>query len=284
MKGIRNLNLTKAAATLLLAGSMSLSLSSCVGSVDLDSVTADALLSNPEVANVTMMDEMIDNGGLLYSEDLNIVEAADKLERCMDVVELLKNEDFSGADQLQPLTDEQYRAVEDYSLEDIETLRIDARYKGNDLASLERKLNAIKKLNYLYSYCNNWIHENGQDVSIEFMMASVKSAVGSELNVDPEDYSSIVIPKLTSYSMPESNFIEVGNDRYEIKTSSEEIWNTVSYIYALQDYDPENGNEIETYRKAINYAKTTLAAGANVKNNRIEEQYSASYIKKNYVK
>lgn len=284
MKGIRNLKLTKAAATLLLAGSMSLSLSSCVGSVDLDSVTADALLSNPEVANVTMMDEMIDNGGLLYSEDLNIVEAADKLERCMDVVELLKNEDFSGADQLQPLTDEQYRAVEDYSLEDIETLRIDARYKGNDLASLERKLNAIKKLNYLYSYCNNWIHENGQDVSIEFMMASVKSAVGSELNVDPEDYSSIVIPKLTSYSMPESNFIEVGNDRYEIKTSSEEIWNTVSYIYALQDYDPENGNEIETYRKAINYAKTTLAAGANVKNNRIEEQYSASYIKKNYVK
>ena len=284
MKGIRNLKLTKAAATLLLAGGLSLSLSSCVGYVDMDSVTVSALLSNPEVANVTMMDEMIEDGKLVYTDDLNIVEAADKLENCMDIVKALEKEDFTGADELQPLSDEQYRAARDLSLEDIEALRVESRYNGKDLVSLEKKLNAIKTLNYLYKYCNDWIHENGQDISIKYMMASVKCAVGSELNVSTDDYSSIVIPRRLSSSEPESNFIEVGNDRYEIRLGSEEIWNTVNYIYTVQDYDPENGNEIETYRKAINYGKTTIAAGANVKNDRIEEQFSASYIKKNYVK
>ena len=46
MKGIKGLKITKAATTLLVAGTISLSLSSCNGYVDMKSFTANELLNN----------------------------------------------------------------------------------------------------------------------------------------------------------------------------------------------------------------------------------------------
>lgn len=291
MKGIKNLKISKVAKALLVTGTISLALNSCNGYVDMKSITANELLNNSEVANVTIMDEMIDDGELKYCEDLNIIEAADKLERCMDIVDAISKENLEDVDKLEQLSNDYYESLlilltEDKEpvMESIETIKKAAHYKGNDYLLLERKLNALKILNYLKNYCNDWVKENGKDISIKFMMAAEKCAIGSELNISTDDYSSIKIDKQTSTKEPESNYVEVGNKRYEIKNSSDELWNTQNYIYAVQIYKPENGKEFETYRKAINLGKITIAAGANVKNDSIEEQYTASYIKKNYIK
>ena len=150
---------------------------------------------------------------------------------------------------------------------------------------VEQKLNALKQLRFIYDYCSAWIYNNGQMVSIEYMMAAVKGSIGDELEISVDDYSDIIIPPALSSSEPESNFIRVGDESYEVRTGEGEIWNTISYIYALQKFDRDSDKAYETYRKALNYGKTTMAAGSNVnKKGRVTEQYDASYIKKNYVK
>ena len=60
------------------------------------------------------------------------------------------------------------------------------------------------------------------------------------------------------------------------------MWNTIQYIYTLQSTEIDPKLEYETYRKALNYAKITLIAGSNLKNNKLGPQYDESYIRKHY--
>jgi len=283
MNGIKKLNIYPKLTAILLAGTMAFSLTGCGGHVDMQSMTTSEVLQMQEVQDVTLMDELIESGKLTY-DDMNLVQAADQLERYMNIVDRLDSIKFDDVSELESLSPERYQETLSYTMDDIDLLIEMASYKGKNLKKQEEKLTALKQLYYLYNYCNEWISTNGQSVSINIMMAAIKGAVADELNISVDDYSSITIPASKGSGEPDSNFIKVGDKQYEVKTSAQELWNTINYIYAVQNYDPENGNEFETYRKAINYAKTTMAAGANVKNNRLEEQYNASYIEKNYVK
>lgn len=284
MNGIKKLNIYPKLTAILLGGTMAFSLTGCGGHVDMQSMTTSEVLQMQEVQDVTLMDELIANGKLRYGEELDIVQAADQLERYMNIVDHLDSIKFDDVSELESLSPERYQETLSYTMDDIDLLIEMASYKGKNLKKQEEKLTALKQLYYLYNYCNEWISSNGQNISINIMMAAIKGAVADELNISVDNYSSITIPASNGSNEPDSNFIKVGDKQYEVKTSAQELWNTINYIYAVQNYDPENGNEFETYRKAINYAKTTMAAGANVKNNRLEEQYNASYIEKNYVK
>ena len=42
--------------------------------------------------------------------------------------------------------------------------------------------------------------------------------------------------------------------------------------------------ELECYKKSLNYAKTTIAAGANMTNDKITSERNVDYIKKNIIK
>lgn len=272
---------------LAIAGTLALSLSACGGQVEMSSVDFHSLMSIEEVQNATLMDEMIDAGYLRYG-DGTLLEAADQLERYMQIEEKIGGYDYTGVDSLQPLSDEVYASTLNMSDAEIDALMEAASYKGDDVVALENKLIALKKLDYLNRYCDNWIDENGMHISEELMFASVKCSVAEELGLGVDDVTQVTIPPRGTFSgEPDDYSIKVGDTHYRVPYREGEIWNTINYIYEVQDADKDlmdQENEFETYRKAINFAKTTIAAGSNVKNNKIVAQYDADYIEGNFVK
>ncbi len=272
---------------LALAGTLALSLAGCGGKVEMSSVDFNNLMAIEEVQNVTMIDELVAAGYLQY-DDMTILEAADQLERFMAIEEKIGGYDYTGVESLDPLSDEEYAATLNLSEEDIDSLIEQASYKGDDVVALENKLTALKRLDYLNRYCSEWIDNNGMRISEEIMFAAVKCSVAEELNLDVDEVNTVRInPRGTFSGEPDDYSLKVGDDFYRIPTREGEIWNTVNYIYEVQDADKSLMNtkeEYETYRKAINYAKTTIAAGSNVKNNKIVAQYDADYIEGNFIK
>ena len=284
MKGIKHLRLNKRFLALIMAGVMAFSLSGCHKNVEMGDISYTELMDIDDVKNVTIMDELIEEDYLNFDDDLNYVQAADQLEEYMQIVETLKSINFSDVEKLRTLTEEEYQATLDLSVEDVKLLKEVATSKSTSLKDTEDRLVALKELNYLNDYCKDWIKSNGKSISLKLMMSAVKSSVGDEFNIPLEEYSTITIPAhYSSSSGPTDYSIEVGGKTYLVPESQKEIWNTIGYIYTLQSANVSDKNAFETYRKAINYAKVTTAAGANVKNGKIETQYDGSYITKNYL-
>ena len=283
---IKGLNVIKSKfVPLALAGTMALSLTGCGGRVDMSSVSFEDLLAIEEVKDITLMDEMVEDGLFDYSEDKSYVEVADDTLRYLDIVEELKDIDFSEIPYLSKLSDEEYLSTLDFSLDEVKALEEQLSSKDKSYLGQENRLNAYKKLDYLNNYCNEFLHENGYKISLNMMMKAVKASIAAELGLKPEEVSNVIIPpnRLTVNDEPYFS-VEVDDKNYTVKLSFDEMTNTISYIYALQDANLTEETEYETYRKALNFAKTTIAAGSNLKNDKFVEQNSDSYIEKNIVK
>ena len=77
--------------------------------------------------------------------------------------------------------------------------------------------------------------DDGENISLRVMFGTVKAAVADDLGLSYEDISSITIPEyFYSGDGPEDYSIKVNDTAYRIPLSSEEIWNTVNYIYEVQ--------------------------------------------------
>ena len=274
---------TTGLCVLALAGTLVLGCKSCVGEANLSNITPSAILEIQEVKDVTQMDELLLNNQLRFEGEQDIVEAADELQFSLDIIDELKDMDFTGVEGLQELTDEQYQEVFSLPIEEIRVLKKQASYKGKDLALVQQKLIALKQLDLLYRTCLSWVHQYGQDVSFGYMMAAVKCSVADELNVP---YSSITLPPAyRSSSMgPQPYVIKVGDQTYQVPVGARELWDTINYIYEIQGAKLTEKTEFPTYRKAINFGKITIAAGSDSNGKgKLVEQHDMQYIKKNYV-
>ena len=279
MKGIKKLNVNIPA--LLLAGAMSLSFAGC-STVDMKDITPSALVDIQDVKDSTLLDELVEQGRLMYSEKLNVVEAATKLERLLNILDLLKSVDFKDVESLQPLSNEESEKVLSFSDEQIKELIDQSSYKGKEVLLLEKKLTALKQLDYLRKYSNEWIKLNGASVSEKFMISAVKASVADEFGLSVDQYDMITIMPCDTNNSNSYN-IQVGDTMYHVPMSASEIWDTMDYTYKLQTAVPTEETLAATCRKALNYGKITIAAGSNVKKDTIVEQYDSSSIKKNYV-
>ena len=258
----------------------------------MDTVSFESLMSDDDIKDSTLIDELIAAGELPagYDTEENVIAAADKLERYLDIVETTSSLDYKDVDKLEELPAEKLEGLEDISLEDVQTLVEEYKTNKTDLVSLEKKLIAIKKLNYINNYCTQWIVDNGRSVSQRIMKASVKASVADDLEYSIDDYKYISIRERirSANDEPGDYVIDIKDDKsLKVPISSDEIWNTIDYIYAVENAKFDEGlqeREIATYRKALNYAKTTLAAGADIKKNKVKPENSASDIKKNYIK
>ena len=284
--GVKNVRVFKEKLVpLAIAGVMAVSMTACGGQVQMKNVDFGVLMEEEQIQDVTIIDELIARGELRFDDNLNLLEAADQLDRYMRIVELTDKLDFTGVDQLKPLTSEECAEALGLTPEEVEVLINLSKYKGDDVVQLEQKLDALKKLNYLNKTCKEWVYENGDYICERMMMVSIKASVAAEFGMD--DLGGVTIPPRHSVSEPEPYLIEVDGERYSIPTSEGEIWNTINYLYELQGSDLDNGdqeNRFKTYDKAINFAKTTIAAGSNIKNNKLVSQYDAGYIEGNFVK
>lgn len=284
---VKNIKFVKSKLVpLLLAGSIGMSLVGCNGHVDMNSISFGDLLEISDVQDDTLVDELIKSGRLLFDEDISYIEAADMLERYMDISDKLKDIDFCEVDSLKRLSQEEYNSTLDYSLEDVNDLiEIIKNSKSKSLVDQENRLTAYKKLDFLNDYCDTFIHTYGEDISLSVMFASVKGSIADELDLAVDDYSSITIPKYHDAGDGSTSYcVEVGDKSYTVPVSNGEIWNTINYIYTLQRAKLTEETEKPTYRKAINYAKTTMAAGANINKDKVRSDHSAGEISKNYLK
>lgn len=280
------INLGKKLTALLLSASFAFTLSSCAGKVKMNSISPKQLLSISDVADDTFMDELTDNGTLVhYGSQMNIVDAAEQLEHYLDIIDQLKDIDFSLVSLLEPLSEEELASVTSLSASDINALIEQSKYKGKNVVEEEKKLNALKKLNQLNNSCTEWVHHYGQSVSISYMMAAVKCALADELNLPLNQYENISICGALPKDSNDDYTIDVNGKTYTVKWSADAVNNAISYIHAVQAADLTEKTEYDTYRKALNYGKTAIAAAINIDNkDRITSQNSDSYIEKVYVK
>ena len=117
------------------------------------------------------------------------------------------------------------------------------------------------------------------------MLAAVKCNIADELDIPVGKYSEIVIPPAhrSNSTGPEQYSIKVGDQVYTVPVSSDEIWNTINYIYEIQGAKLDGKKEMQTYRKALNFGKTTIAAGSDIKGkNKLVPHYNIKYIRRNY--
>ena len=103
----------------------------------------------------------------------------------MRIVELTDKLDFTGVDQLKPLTSEECAEALGLTPEEVEVLINLSKYKGDDVVQLEQKLDALKKLNYLNKTCKEWVYENGDYICERMMMVSIKASVAAEFGAPP---------------------------------------------------------------------------------------------------
>lgn len=293
MMGINKLKVKKTATALLLAGCL-FNLTGCYGNVDMDTVTLESLMEDDDIKDSTLIDELIAAGELDFEpydekHDFheNLIEASDRLERYMDIVDVTSYLDYKDVDKLDPLLEKDLEGLKDISLEEVNNLVEIATSDKKDLVSMENKLKAIKKLNYINTFCNEWIIANGKRISEKMMKVSVKASIANELDYTTDDYKYIGIrPRIEKE--PGDYIIDIKDDKaLKVPQSSEEIWNTINYVYAVENADFDDSlreRERATYRKSLNFAKTTLAAGAEIKKDKVKPENDASDIKKSYIK
>lgn len=291
MKGIKNLKIRKTALITLIASSLAItgcSKSRLTGTANLSSVSFQELMANDDIKCITIADELIEENKLLYNDDDTIFDAADKLEKYLNIIDKINGFNFVGAESLESLDEQTKEEAKNYSLEEINNLIAFAKTKDNDLVSLEKKIDATKKLFYLQNYCKEWIMDNGQRISEQLLKTTVKCSVGAELNYSCNDYNCIFIPPRNEIPSDGGFYcIDTNNGRYRVKSNAKEIYNSIGYIYDIQmsSFSEKSKNNLyDTCRKALQYSKTTMAAGCEIKKDKIVEHNNACEIEKQFIR
>ena len=280
---INNLKINKQKALpLFFAGVISLSLSGCGNNIVMGDTSLDELSNIEEVKELTLLDE-------LEETDKGLTRGK-QLENYLYLLDELKSYDFTGIDELRPLPEEEYKQLESMSLEEYGEILNEANLIDVDLVTMEKRLDAIKKLYYLNNYCKQWVENNGVEVVLELMKNSVKANAAVELNIPVEEFDSILIKERPSVNEINPKYIIIANDKeYAINPDDHAIWDTIDYIYKIQNpnlmSDEEKKKYMEdptdAYKKAIDLSKITICSGSNLKDgNILESQNSKDYIKK----
>ena len=276
---IKNLKINKKGiASILTAGTIAFTMTGC-GNIDTSELSFDEVLSNKAVQEITALDDE-------QKTNEDIKESLDditRLETAFQVLELTKYEDYSDVDKLIPLTDKEKEELLDLDMSEIKKIMNKSKKIDNDLVTLENKLIATKKMAYLNNYYRDFIHNYGLGISERALKASVKGSIASEKNCSIND---IKIGKMPNRHDEEIH-ITIKGDKYKLKPGNKAMWNAVEYIYAIELSDQESMSDkdiLETCQKALDYSKAVTLKGSNIKDDKIVEQYSNKYVKKNILK
>lgn len=275
---IKNLVVNKKTVlALLTTGTMLLS-TGC-GTIDTSELSFNDVLENPIVQEITVLDEEKENNDFIKQD----IEDVKKLETAIEVVNLNKKDTFDEVDSLIPLTEEEKEETLSLDIDEIKKLKDMSTNSDTDLLSLENRLIAVKKIAYLDKYYRDFLNKEGLSVAEDILKDSIKGSIAAEKNVSTD------LVKIGSMPSKDLDFLTITMDGedYKVKTSNKELWNAIEYVYSIELCDKENMEEEEiknTCIKALDHSKTVLLTGSNIKDDKIVEQYSNSYVKKNILK
>ena len=150
--------------------------------------TFEEMIAIEKIADNTKIDEAINNGDLYYDEKDNILQAADRLERYLKILEEIKSVNLSNINSDSYLTDSE---IEEMSLENVQEIVKKAKKGSHDQKKIAKiNLKAIKK------YCEEWEKNNIDPVCINLLIDTVKGSAAESLGTELED---VVIPGQTGY-------------------------------------------------------------------------------------
>ena len=248
----------------------SIALSGCSKN-DRETAPLSEIMQVPDVKDLTLIDELMESGMILKIDNQDIIEAADRLKKYMNIVDEVKEIDFSEIDSLKPLPEEDIQKIMGYSVEEVRVLKSIVNGKPQSMKGMEDKVSAYKKLYYLKTHCQEWINENGYNTSLALLMTSVKAALADELGISADKYHTIAIAsaKRSNKDEPSDYVITVGEDewdqeKYIVPSSESRIWNAINDVYELQSVGISKGKENETYRKIIEEAATVITTGIDI--------------------
>lgn len=212
----------------------------------------------------TKLDEAADENIAVY-ENMSIIEAADLLEEAIDITDLLKDVDFSEIENLDKLSDDEYKFAETLTKEDaFLLLQIIESEKEESLENEKAKLKAIKMLDHLNKVKENWIEENGEKIALDTLSWAIKSSAGEEFGLNENEIDSIEIPKLKK--VQDMDFYLLYNDSKIFVSGSSDMFNAFYYYYQIKSNNDLQGYENKIYKEALDSAKILTMTGVNTKN------------------
>ena len=261
---IKNLHLLgRQLTSLLLVGGISISTSAC-GNKKVELEPLHILMQQEEVLDRTILDELTNNGYLHFGSEQTILEEAILLERMLEIKDNLSKMDFRELRNVGFKYDEEvpFQTITD---DEIEKLKATAKMFAHNSKELEQRTNALKKLYAVDELTKEWIAEHGKDIVILFMITSVRTSVANNLDIPLDEFSRINILDQKPSENKESYYVIIDNEKYEIKKSKEELWDTIHYMFQLKAREKPIGKEYDIYKKGLELAKTTIVSGSIIK-------------------
>ena len=212
----------------------------------------------------TKLDEAVKEDIAVY-KGMSIIEAADFLEESIEITEQLKDIDFTGIENLDKLTDEEYKFAEKLTKEDVFLLlQIIESEKEESLENEEAKLKAIKMLDHLNKTKENWIENNGKKVVLDVLSWAIKSSAGEEFGLDEKELNNIEIPKMKK--VHDMDFYLLYNDSKIYISNSSNMFDAFYYYYQIKSNSNLQDEENKIYKQALDSAKVLTMSGVNTKN------------------
>lgn len=219
-----------------------------------NSNSVETLLNNETVQTQTVMDELND------TDNNQVIEDAEKLEKYIEIYELLKDKDYyKGFIELNETKKEELLNL---SVEDVkEYIKIADEENYENSQDIKDNNNIKRYLATLRDTTKQWIDENGYDVSLDFLISSVKCSIANEFHVPIEEYNSIKI-------LPEGTYdglISIEGRQFNVYNYSS-LKETIQRIYEVQGYRALC-ETVDEYKNNLFQAKKLLIQGSSYDKN-----------------
>ena len=268
--------------SLVLAGGITLSAAGC-GNHKVELQPLNTLMQQEQVQDKTLLDELVADGYLLFGIETNILEEAILLERMLEIKKSLSMMDFRELRNVGFQFDREV-PFQEITDEEIEELKTTAKMFAHNNKELEQRTNALKRLYAVDELTKEWLEENGKEILTIFMITSVRASVANNLEIPTSEFYRINILDQKSSEKKESYYVIIDNKKYEVKHSSDELWDTIHYMFQLRERTKPIGKNYEVYEKGLELAKMTIASGSKVKKDSIKNDKDSSYVEKHFAK
>jgi hypothetical protein len=255
---IKNLKLSKLGLAILLAGTISFTVSGCNSktTTDLTEPLQTSIENNAEntyLDDILSIDQTLCENSEIITE--SIFEQEQSLEESINIVELLST--ISDTEEFNDLSQEEVTKLCSYSYDDIELLveelnSGDNKFIGN--SRLKQQLSIIKK------YHEEMIRTNGLAVSKALLKMSIKGVACQVSGLEVENYGDCTISKSDDDNKIYVNVYDTVSGQ-SIKYKLTDIYEEMGEeIYKIEDQDSEVDKDtaMSITKESLNLIKNSV--------------------------
>ena len=269
-------NNKKTAKISAFALTLTLMLSNCSIKKSNDKLFFSELLDMPEVANVTVLDEVEDDF-LVYDSKMDLEDVADNLDKGITILEVTKRFKPSNKKLIKVADSTKADIIRSVSLDEVSSLIEDADVLPISSDKKKKKEVAIKQLGVIYSCYEEWFMNEGLDNITILLEDVLRGSISAETGVAMNRISHLKRDEKTM-----RYYFVVAGEKYELYADPE-LFNAANFIFENKEIDDISFNKvISNCKMGLQFGKVALAAGANVRNDSLQAQYTKKYIQSHF--